>query len=350
LSVFFRFPFGPLFSALFASLSASFRSRAALRLEILALRHQLGVLQRSVKRPKLTTADRLLWAWLCEVWHDWRSRIFVVQPETVIGWHRKGFRLFWTWKVRRAKPGRPAVPKEIRNLIRTLSRENPLWGAPRIHSELRKLGIDLGETSVSKYLIRGRKPPSQTWRTFLENHVHILVSVDFFTVPPLRFQILYVFLVLAHERRRILHFAVTAHPTAEWTAHQLREAFPWDTAPRYLLRDRDRIFGQDFVDQVKAMGIKQVLSAPRSPWQRAYVERVIGTIRRECLDHMIVFSEQSVRRTLASYGAYYHQWRTHLSLDKDAPQPRRTQRPIEGRVIEIPEVGGLHHHYERRAA
>jgi transposase InsO family protein len=350
LSVFFRFPFGPLFSALFASLSASFRSRAALRLEILALRHQLGVLQRSVKRPKLTTADRLLWAWLCEVWHDWRSRIFVVQPETVIGWHRKGFRLFWTWKVRRAKPGRPAVPKEIRNLIRTLSRENPLWGAPRIHSELRKLGIDLGETSVSKYLIRGRKPPSQTWRTFLENHVHILVSVDFFTVPTLRFQILYVFLVLAHERRRILHFAVTAHPTAEWTAHQLREAFPWDTAPRYLLRDRDRIFGQDFVDQVKAMGIKQVLSAPRSPWQRAYVERVIGTIRRECLDHMIVFSEQSVRRTLASYGAYYHQWRTHLSLDKDAPQPRRTQRPIEGRVIEIPEVGGLHHHYERRAA
>jgi transposase InsO family protein len=242
------------------------------------------------------------------------------------------------------------VPKEIRNLIRTLSRENPLWGAPRIHSELRKLGIDLGETSVSKYLIRGRKPPSQTWRTFLENHVHILVSVDFFTVPTLRFQILYVFLVLAHERRRILHFAVTAHPTAEWTAHQLREAFPWDTAPRYLLRDRDRIFGQDFVDQVKAMGIKQVLSAPRSPWQRAYVERVIGTIRRECLDHMIVFSEQSVRRTLASYGAYYHQWRTHLSLDKDAPQPRRTQRPIEGRVIEIPEVGGLHHHYERRAA
>jgi transposase InsO family protein len=216
----------------------------------------------------------------------------------VIGWHRKGFRWFWSWKVRQGKPGRPAVPQEIRNLIRTLSRENPLWGAPRIHSDLLKLGIDIGETSVSKYMIRRRKPPSQTWRTFLDNHVKSLVSVDFFTVPTIRFQILYVFLVLAHHRRRILHFAITAHPTAEWTAHQLREAFPWDTAPRYLLRDRDRIFGQDFVDQVKAMGIKQVLSAPRSPWQRAYVERVIGTIRRECLDHVIVFHPASLSRHL----------------------------------------------------
>ncbi len=160
-------------------------------------------------------------------------------------------------------------------------------GAPHIHSELLKLGIHVGETSVSKYMVRRRKPPSQTWRTFLDNHLKTMVSVDFFTVPTIRFQILYVFLVLAHDRRRIVHFGVTAHPTAEWTAQQLRESFPWETAPRYLLRDRDRIFGQDFVEQVKAMGIKQVLSAPRSPWQRAYVERVIGTIRRECLDHMI---------------------------------------------------------------
>ena len=177
-----------------------------------------------------------------------------------------------------------------------------------------------------------------------------MVSVDFFTVPTIRFQILYVFLVLAHDRRRILHFAVTTHPTAEWTAHQLREAFPWDTAPRYLLRDRDRIFGQDFVEQVQVMGIKQVLSTPRSPWQRASVERLIGSIRRECLDHRIVFHEQSRRRTLTAYRTYYHQWRTHLSLDKDAPQSRRTQWPEEGPVIEVPEMGGLHHHYERRAA
>jgi putative transposase len=337
-------------SALFASLSASFRSRAALQLEILALRHQLGVLHRSVKRPKLTAADRCLWAWLYEIWDEWRSGLFLVQPSTVIGWHRKGFRLFWAGKIRWGKPGRPAVPQEIRDWIHTLSRENPLWGAPRIHGELLKLGIDIGQTSVSKYLVRRRKPPSQTWRTFLENHVKNMVSVDFFTVPTLRFQILYVFLVLAHDRRRMLHFAVTAHPTAEWTAHQLREAFPWDSAPRYLLRDRDRIFGQEFVDQVKALGIKQVLSAPRSPWQRAYVERVIGTIRRECLDHVIVFNQTSLSRHLQSFLDYYHHSRCHLSLKKDAPEPRPVQPPEQGRVIRRPQVGGLHHRYERRAA
>ena len=350
MSSFLRFPFSPLFSAFFAFCSASFRNRAALQLEILALRHQLGVLQRSVKRPKLTPADRFLWAWLCALWNDWRSGLFFVQPSTVIGWHRKGFRLFWTWKVRCGKPGRPAVPQETRDLIRTMSRENPLWGAPRIHSELRKLGFDIGETSVSKYMIRPRRPPSQTWRTFLENHVKSMVSVDFFTVPTIRFQILYVFLVLAHERRRILHFAVTAHPTAEWTAHQLREAFPWDTAPRYLLRDRDRIFGQEFVEQVKAMGIKQVLSAPRSPWQRAYVERVIGTIRRECLDHVIVFNQTSLSRHLQSFVGYYHHSRCHLALAKETPEPRPVQPPEQGQVISIPQVGGLHHRYERRAA
>jgi putative transposase len=270
-----------LLTALLTAFSASFRSRAALQLEIVALRHQIGVLQRSMKRPKMTPADRLLWVWLCSVWHDWRSGVRIMKASTVVGWHRKGFRLFWTWKIRRGKAGRPAVPNEVRELIRTMSRENPIWGAPKIHGELLKLGIEIGETSVSKYMVRRRTPPSQTWKTFLENHVKSMVSVDFFTVPTIRFQNLYVFLVLAHERRRIVHFAVTAHPTAEWTAHQLREAFPWESAPRYLLRDRDRIFGKEFVDQLKAMGIKQVLSAPRSPWQRAYVERVIGTIRRE---------------------------------------------------------------------
>lgn len=321
-----------------------------MQLEILALRHQLGVLQRSVKRPKLTPADRLLWAWLCAVWKNWQSSLFVVKASTVIGWHRKGFRLFWAWKVRHGKPGRPTVPNEVRALIRTMSRENALWGAPRIHGELLKLGIDIGETSVSKYMIRRRNPPSQTWRTFLDNHVKTLVSVDFFTVPTIRFQVLYVFLVLAHDRRRILHFGVTSHPTAEWTAQQLREAFPWDTAPRYLLRDRDRIFGADLVTQVKAMGIQQVLSAPRSPWQRAYIERVIGTIRRECLDHVIVFSEASLYRHLRRFVDYYHRSRTHLGLQKDTPESRPVQAPEAGRIVAIPEVGGLHHRYERRAA
>jgi transposase InsO family protein len=263
---------------------------------------------------------------------------------------QESFRLFWTWKVRSGNPGRPAVTKEVRDLIRRMSRENPLWGAPRIHGELLKLGIDIGETSVGKYMVRRRNPPSQTWRTFLANHVKSLVSVDFFLVPTIRFQILYVFLVLAHDRRRILQFGVTAHPTAEWTAQQLRNAFPWDTAGRYLLRDRDRIFGADFVKQVRDMGIQEVLSAPRSPWQRAYIERVIGSIRRECLDHMIVFNEASLYHHVKVFISYYHHTRTHLSLAKDTPETRPVQPTELGPVVAIAEVGGLHHRYERRAA
>jgi putative transposase len=200
-----------------------------------------------------------LLGWLRRIWSDWRSALVIVQPETVIAWHRKGFRLFGRWKIRRGKPGQPAVPKEVRDLIRTMSRNNPRWGAPRLHGELLPLGIEITEPTGAQYMVRHRKPPS--WRAFLENHLRSLVSVDFFTVPRIRLQILYVFLVLAHDRR-ILHFAVTSHSTAEWTAHQLQEAFPWDSAPRYLLRDRDRIFGEEFVEQVKAMGIKQVLSTP----------------------------------------------------------------------------------------
>src|SRR5271167_4918728 len=243
-------------TTLLTTLCSIFHSRAALELENLALRHQIGVLQRSArKRPKVTAGDRLLWVLLSRIWSDWRSALVIVQPETVIAWHRAGFRLFWTWKVRRGQPGRPLISSEVRDLIRKMCRENPCWGAPRIHGELLKLGIDIGESSVSKYIVRCRKPPSQTWRTFLENHAKQLVSVDFFTVPTIRFQILYVFLVLAHDRRRILHFNVTAHPTAEWTGQQLREAFPWDSAPRYLFRDRDRIFGDDFTRQVQDMEI-----------------------------------------------------------------------------------------------
>jgi putative transposase len=340
----------PTLWALFVFLAGMFRSRAALQIEIVALRHQLNVLQRSVKRPRLKATDRWLWAWLSRSWPEWRRALVIVKADTVIGWQRKGFRLFWTWKSRHGQRGRPAVAKDIRLLIRRMSRDNPLWGAPKIHGELLKLGIDISESTVSKYLVRHRGSPSQSWRTFLQNHVKDLVSVDFFTVPTIRFQILYVFLVLAHERRRILHFAITAHPTAEWTAHQLREAFPWDTAPRFLLRDRDRIFGQEFAKQLQAMGIEQVLSTPRSPWQRAYVERLIGTIRRECLDHLIVFNETSLRRHLQGFTDYYHRTRTHLSLKKDAPEPRPVQPPGAGQIIAIPEVGGLHHRYERHAA
>jgi hypothetical protein len=203
------------------------------------------------------------------VWSRWDEVLMIVKTETVLAWHRKGFRLYWTWRIRRGRPGRPKIPQEVRDLIRMISRNNPRWGAPRIHGELLKLGIQITEPTVAKYMVRHRKPPSQTWRTFLDNHIRNMVSVDFFTVPTVRFQIVYVFVVLAHDRRRILHFGVTAHPTAEWTAQQLREAFPWDSAPLYLLRDRDKIFGQEFVDQVKAHGIKQVLSAPRcAVWAR----------------------------------------------------------------------------------
>jgi len=309
------------------------------------------VLQRAApKRPRLTRTDRLLWVWLSQTWRDWRAALTIVKPETVIAWHRKGFRLFWTWQIRRGQAGRPVVSFDVRDLIRQMCRENPLWGAPRIHGELLKLGITIGETSVSKYMVRRRQPPSQTWRTFLDNHVKDLVSVDFFNVPTIRFHVLYVFLVLAHDRRRILHFNVTAHPTAEWTAQQLREAFPFDQLPRYLLRDRDGIFGEAFRRQVRAMSIHDVLSTARSPWQRAYVERVIGSIRRECLDHVIVFNEASLRRILRRYVAYYHGSRPHLSLEKDSPDRRSVEPPEQGPIVAIPQVGGLHHRYERRAA
>jgi putative transposase len=339
------------FTMFLATLSSIFRSRAALQLENLALRHQIGVLQRSTRRrPRLTPVDRLVWVWLSRVWSGWRSTLAIVQPETVLAWHRAGFRLFWTWKVRRGRPGRPIVSREVRDLIRRMCRENPSWGAPRVHGELLKLGIDIGETSVSKYMVRCRKPPSQSWRTFLENHLQQLVSIDFFTVPTLGFQVLYVFLVLAHDRRRIVHCNVTAHPTAEWTGQQLREAFPFEQLPRYLLRDRDAIFGDALRGQVRDMGIQEVLCTPRSPWQRAYVERVVGSIRRECLDHVLVFDESSLRRILRSYLDYYHRSRTHLSLGKDSPEPRAIQPEHMGRVEALPQVGGLHHRYERRAA
>ena len=223
-------------------------------------------------------------------------------------------------------------------------------GAPRIHGELGKLGIKVSERTVSRLLRRRRRPPSQTWRTFLTNHVAALVSMDFFTVPTLTGRVLFVLVVLSHQRRRIVHLAITEHPTARWTAQQIIEAFPDDSAPRWLLRDRDTIYGEVFRRRVASMGISEVISSPSSPWQNPYAERLIGSIRRECLDHVIVFNQTHLRRTLAQYVRYYHGSRTHLSLAKDAPTPRRVQAPDEGRVIVFPEVGGLHHRYERRAA
>jgi transposase InsO family protein len=273
-----------------------------------------------------------------------------VKPETVIRWHRKSFKLYWTWKSQRNGHGRPAVSSELRELIRKMSQANPLWGAPRIHGELRKLGIEISQAAVSKYMVRHRKPPSQSWRTFLDNHVGNLVSIDFFTVPTVTFRVLFVFVILAHERRRIIHFNVTESPGAKWTAQQIVEAFPWDTAPRYLLRDRDGIYGHEFTNRVDHMGITEVKTAPRSPWQNPYVERMIGTLRRDCLDHVIVVGENHLRRILRDYLAYYHGCRTHLSLEKDSPEPRRVELPDQGKIVKFPMVGGLHHRYARLAA
>ena len=339
-----------LFVALFALIASSFHTRAALQAEILALRHQLAVLQANAPRHlRLKRSDRVLWLFLSRFWSGWRPCLKIVQPATVIAWHRRAFAWYWTRKSRR-RPGRPEVSAEIRDLICRMSRANPLWGAPRIHGELLKLGITVTQSTVAKYPQRRRKPPSQTWRTFLTNQVEQIASIDFFTLPTVTFRVLFVFVVLSHARRKVVHFGVAECPTQEWTMQQLREAFPWDQAPRYVLRDRDAIYGRNFVAMTRDMGMEEVLTAPRSPWQNPFAERLVGSIRRECLDHVLVWNSRSLRRTLQRYFAYYESCRTHLSLAKDAPLSRPVQPPALGKVIEIPQVGGLHHLYIRKAA
>jgi len=330
------------------TLWSALRTHQGLVFENLALRQQLAILKHRQGRPRLTDTDRLFWVVLSRIWSRWQESLHIVQPGTVVRWHQQGFRYYWRWKSRRR--GRPRIDPGIRNLIRHMCRANPLWGAPRIHGELLKLGIDVSETTVSKYMIRQHGPPSQTWRTFLENHGKDIMALDFFTVPTATFRILFVLIILSHDRRRILHFNVTEHPTAAWTARQLLEACGMDEAPRYLLRDRDAIYGAAFGRQTAALGIKEVTTAPRSPWQNPYAERVIGSIRRECLDHMIVLGERHLKRILSSYVDYYHSARTHLSLEKDAPDGRVVQPIEKGRVTELKRVGGLHHLYARMAA
>jgi transposase InsO family protein len=325
-----------------------FRSRAVVELENLALRHQLHVLRRQrPRRLRLCTIDRLLWILLYRLWPRCLEAMVLVKPATVIQWHRQGFRLFWRW---RSRSGRPSVDRKIRDLIRQMSGANPLWGAPRIHGELLKLGIEVSQATVAKYMVRRRGAPSPTWRSFLRNHAEGITAIDMFVVASASFRLLYVMIILAHDRRRIMRTAVSEHPTAVWLSRQLTEAFPWDTAPRYLLRDRDASYGSYFSSRVEAMGITEVIAAPRSPWQNAYVERVIGSIRRECLDHIVIFNERHLHRVLSSYVDYYHRTRTHLSLDKDCPDPRPILPRRIGKVIAIPQVGGLHHRYDRLAA
>jgi putative transposase len=320
----------------FASfLRDQFRSRASMQTEILALRHQLGIYQRTAKRLRIRPADRVFWSWLSRVWSGWRESLVFVRPETIIAWRRRKFREHWRRLIRSGRPGRPAVRREVRDLIRRMSSANPLWGAPHIVGELAKIGIDVTKSTVEKYMVRRRKPPSATWRTFLKNHIEEIIAVDFFMVPTVRNQVLFVFLILAHERRRVLHFNVTANPTARWAAQQMVETFPWTDPLKYLLRDRDKIYGESFRSRVRGMGIEEILTAARSPWQSPFVERL---------------NELHLLRILRLYFHYYHEFRVHQALEMDCPESREVHSVDRGPVVEIPEIGGLHHHYERAAA
>ncbi len=294
---------------------------------------------------RLRNLDRLLLVWLYRVFPLLLEAIVIVKPETVIRWHRQGFRAYWRWKS--CLPGgRPPLDGDIRKLIRRMSKQNPLWGAPRLHGELLMLGIGVAQSTVAKYMARTPgHPPSQGWKTFLRNHAAGIASIDLFVVRTISFKLLYGLAILHHSRRKLLTVNVTTNPTAEWLARQVTEAFPWDEAPRYLLRDRDGAFGPFYRRRVRAMGIRDHPVAPRSPWQNGGVERLIGSLRHECLDHTIVFGEAHLRRILKSYAAYYNQVRTHLALHKDAPDFRRRQ--LRGSITALPVLGGLHHHYVR---
>jgi transposase InsO family protein len=333
------------FKTVLGTLLLLFRSRSRLQVEILALRQQLIVLRRTApKRVRLRALDRLLFVLLYRLWPGILDSVIVIRPDTIVRWHRRGFRALWWWKSRR-RLGRPGIAKDMRDLIREISRANPLWGAPRVHGELLKLGIEVSQSTVAKYMLRIRRPPSQSWRTFLHNHAGAIVSIDLFVVPTIALRMLFGFVVLHHGRRQLVHVGVTAHPTAEWLSHQISEAFPWDRAPRHLIRDRDGAFGEIFKQRLHAMGIRDRPTAPRSPWQNAYVERLIGSIRRECLDHLIIVDKRHLRKLLRDYADYYNGLRTHLSLNKDTPLGRPVQS--HGVLRQPPHFSGLHHSFVR---
>ena len=313
--------------------------------DALVLRHQVLVLQRQLKGPpKLNRWDRLLFATSYRAYPSVLRLMLIVKPDTLVRWHRAGFRLFWRIKSRRGV-GRPSISQEIRVLIRKMSIANPLWGAPRIHGELLKLGINVAQATVAKYIIKRGSPPSQTWRTFLRNHADGIATIDLFVIPTVGFKLLFGLVILGLGRRRIVHVNATDHPTAEWVARQIVEAFPWNDAPDYLLHDRDASYGHIYRNRLWAMGIRDRPTAPRSPWQNAYVERVIGSIRRELLDHVIVLNEKHLRNLLRRYADYYNSYRTHLGLGKDAPLGRDIQ--CQGVIFATPNLGGLHHVYRR---
>jgi putative transposase len=336
------------FLSIFRFVRLLMNGHQAVAIENAALRLQLAAFQRKRKRPILTTFDLVFWIALRRWWPGWRRPLLYVQPDTVTQWQRERFRKFWA---RLSKPhsrrrGRPATTAEIRRLIERMVTANPLWRAPRIHGELKMLGIPISERTVSRMTLR--RPPGQTWKTFLHNHLGQMVSIDFFTVPTVTWKVLFVFIVLEHRRRQVLHLNVTEHPTSAWTAQQIVEAFADRDAARYLIRDRDSIYGNDFRLRIASLGTEEVLTAPQSPWQNPYAERLIGSIRRECLNHFVVLNANHLKKTLARYFDYDHGSRPHWGLGKQCPFPRQVS--CIGRIIEIPKLGGLHHRYERVAA
>jgi transposase InsO family protein len=338
-----------LLASIFGALRAALCSRADLALENLALRHQLAILARSTPRPRLRDLDRAVWATLARCWARWRSVLAIVKPETVLAWHRRGFRWFWRRRTRGA--GRPSAHAELVDLIRRFARANPTWGARRIRDELRRLGVEVSKDTILKYMpLRPRRPRSGTWMTFLRNHLPSTVAIDFFTVPTATFRVLYGFVVLAHDRRRVLHVNVTEYPSARWAAQQMVEAIGLVGGVRRVLRDRDGIYGCEFVRRVVNLGVEHLLSSPSSPWQNPFVERFIGTLRRELLDHVVVLNERHLLRLLRGYVSYYNADRTHLGLGGDAPARRAIEPPELGEVAALPRVGGLHHRYVRRRA
>ena len=325
-----------------AILASPFKSKIRLEAENAALRYQLIVLRRKLRgRVRLTNHDRWFFVQLYRWFPSILTVLTIIRPATLVRWHRAGFGCYWRWKSRR-RGGRPQIEADLRTLIRRMSVENPLWGAPRIHGELLKLGFAVAQSSVAKYMVKRRGPPSQGWHTFLHNHAPDIAAMDLFVVPTIGFDLLYAFIIVRLDRRGLVWINVTTNPTAEWIARQLTEAFPWDEAPHYLIRDRDQIYGAIVTRRLRAMGIRDKPTALASPWQNGFAERLIGSIRRECVDHFIVLGEAHLRRILRSYARYYNDIRTHRSLDKDAPVSRPVQRT--GVITSNPILGGLHRH------
>lgn len=344
---------GPILSAIGSAITFRFRTRASLEIELLALKHQLKVLRRrEKKRPIIKESDRIFWMWLYRIWPNIVQKIVLVRPKTIINWHYLGFRMYWRRKCSRGQP-RPwkQLSADKKAMIYRLKKENPLWGVGRISAELAKIGIKVSPSAVHTYLPKSDVPPTPGWFAFIRNHMKGVAAIDFFVVVTLTYRLLYGVVIISHGRRRILHVEVTDHPTQEWATEQIERAFSRYPAPTHLLRDRDRIYGKVFRAKLQALGIKDCVTYPSTPWQNTFAERVIKSIREECLDHVIIFDQRHFKRILSTYVNYYNYSRTHKSLDNDCPVHRPVERPIRGKnIVSIPQVGGLHHRYERRAA